>query len=184
MRSIPLTFCAAALAAATLVPIPSALAESGSGHEDSRSRAALSVSPSSVAPGGEVELELSGCKAKEAKGSSDAFVSEARFTSGGDRTLYAEARVRADAEPGDYDVEAVCDKHTRVTATLTVVHRERPVPIAPVHAGGGGTAVLASETAEQDGPGTTHEVIGLGLAAVAAVAVAFRSVRRRRPAAD
>ncbi|MFE7574343.1 hypothetical protein ACFU5Z_06355 [Streptomyces sp. NPDC057521] len=185
MRSIPLTFCAAALAAATLVPIPSALAESGSGHEDSGSRAALSVSPSSVAPGGEVELELSGCKAKEAKGNSDAFVSEARFSSGGgDRTLYAEARVRADAEPGDYDVQAICDKHTRVTATLTVVHRERPVPIAPVHAGGGGTAVLASETAEQDGPGTAHEVIGLGLAAVAAVAVAFRSVRRRRPAAD
>ncbi|MGW2474582.1 hypothetical protein [Streptomyces sp. NPDC001665] len=184
MRSIPLTFCAAALAAVTLVPIPSALAESGSGHEDSRSRAALSVSPSSAAPGSEVELELTGCKAKEAKANSDAFVSEARFSSGGDRTLYAEARVRADAEPGDYDVQAICDKHTRVTATLTVVHRERPVPIAPVHAGGGGTAVLASEAADQDGPGTAHEVIGLGLAALAAVAVAFRSVRRRRPAAD
>ncbi|WP_405936887.1 hypothetical protein OG338_09430 [Streptomyces sp. NBC_00726] len=184
MRSIPLTFCAAALAAATLVPIPAALAESGSGHEDSRSRAALSVSPSSVAPGGRVGLELSGCKAKEAEGSSDAFVSDARFSSGDGRTLHAEARVRADAEPGDYDVRATCDKHTRVTATFTVVHRERPMPVAPVHAGGGGTAVLAGKAAEQDGPGTVHEVIGLGLAAVAAVAVALRSVRRRRPAAD
>ncbi|PZT71916.1 MULTISPECIES: hypothetical protein [unclassified Streptomyces] len=186
MRSIPLTFCAAAVAAATVVPVPAALAESGSGHEDSRSRVTLSVTPSSLAPGGEVELELAGCKAKEAKGSSDAFVSEARFSSGGDRTLYAEARVRADAEPGDYDVRAVCkdDKHTTVTATLTVVHRSRPMPVAPVHAGGGGTAVLASDTVEQDGPGTTQEVIGFGLAAVAAAAVAFRGVRRRRPAAD
>ncbi|WP_405897879.1 hypothetical protein OG242_10400 [Streptomyces sp. NBC_00727] len=186
MRSIPLTFCAAALAAATLVPIPAALAESGSGHEDSRSRATLSVSPSSVAPGREVDLELSGCKAKEAKGNSDAFVSEVRFSAGNDRALFAEASIRSDAEPGDYDVEAVCKdgKHTKATATVTVVHRERPMPVAPVHAGGGGTAVLASETAEQDGPGTTHEVIGLGLAAVAAVAVAYRSVRRRRPAAD
>ncbi|MEU2248754.1 hypothetical protein [Streptomyces sp. NPDC019224] len=186
MRSIPLTFCAAAVAAATLVPVPAALAESGSGHEDPRSRVTLSVSPSSVAPGGEVELELAGCKAKEAKGNSDAFVSEARFSPGGDRTLFAEARVRADAEPGDYDVQAICkdDKRTRATTTFTVVHREHPMPVAPVRAGGGGTAVLASESAGQDGPGTTHEVIGLGLAAAAAVAVAFRSVRRRRSAAD
>lgn len=187
MRFIPLTFCAAAVAAATLVPAPAALAESGSGHGDApRPRVTLSVTPSSVAPGGEVELELAGCKAKEAKGSSDAFVSEARFSSGGDRTLYAEARVRADAEPGDYDVRAVCkdDKHTTVTATLTVVHRSRPMPVAPVHAGGGGTAVLAGESAEQDGPGTTQEVIGFGLAALAAGAVACRGMRRRRPVTD
>ncbi|THA30164.1 hypothetical protein E6R18_21540 [Streptomyces sp. A1277] len=186
MRSIPLTFCAAAVAAATLVPVPSALAEAGSGHEDSRSRATLSVSPSSVAPGGEVDLELAGCKGKEAKGNSDAFVSQARFSPGEDHTLFAEARIRSDAEPGDYDVQALCkdDKHTKVSAVVTVVHRERPMPVAPVRAGGGGTAALAGEATEQAGPGTVHEVIGLALAAVAAVAVAFRSVRRRRPAAD
>lgn len=185
MRSIPLTFCAAAVVAATLLPAPVALAESGSGHGDSRSRATLSVSPSSVAPGGEVDLEVDGCKGKEAKGNSDAFVSEARFSPGDGRTLFAEARIRSDAEPGDYDVQAICkdDKHTKVSAVLTVVHRDRPMPIAPVRAGGGGTAVLAGQ-AQQDGPGTVHAVTGLALAAVAAVAVAFRSARRRRPATD
>ncbi|THA72247.1 hypothetical protein E6P78_02950 [Streptomyces sp. A0958] len=186
MRPIPLTFCAAAVAAATLVPVPSALAEAGSGHDDSRSRATLSASPSSVAPGGEVDLKVTGCKGKEAKGNSDAFVSEARFSPGEDHTLFAEARIRSDAEPGDYDVQALCkdDKHTKVSAVVTVVHRNRPMPVAPVRAGGGGAAALAGEATEQAGPGTVHEVIGLALAAVAAVAVAFRSVRRRRPAAD
>ncbi|MFD7444650.1 hypothetical protein [Streptomyces sp. NPDC059909] len=57
-------------------------------------------------------------------------------------------------------------------------------PYAPVRAGGGGTATsLASEDAkraDQQGPGTPHTVIGLVLAGVAAVAVAFRSSRRRR----
>lgn len=188
MRSIPLTFCAAAVAAATLMPASVALANSDSDHEDSRSRATLTLSPSSVSPGGDVDLEVDGCKGKEAKGSSDAFVSEARFSPGGDRTLFAEARVRSDAEPGDYDVQVVCkgDKHLKASAVLTVVHRSRPMPVAPVRAGGGGTAVLAADqaAAQQDGPGTVHAVVGLALAAVAAVAVAFRSVRRRRPATD
>ncbi|WP_393058309.1 hypothetical protein [Streptomyces sp. LN549] len=186
MRSIPLTFCAAAVAAATLMPASVALANSDSDHEDSRSRVTLTVSPSSVSPGGEVDLEVDGCKGKEAKGSSDAFVSEARFSPGDDRTLFAEARVRSDAEPGDYDVQVVCkgDKHAKASTVLTVVHRSRPMPVAPVRAGGGGTAVLADQAAQQEGPGTVHAVVGLALAAVAAVAVAFRSVRRRRPAAD
>ncbi|MFI6948419.1 hypothetical protein [Streptomyces sp. NPDC050422] len=186
MRSIPLTFCAAAVAAATLMPASVALANSDSDHEDSRSRATLTLSPASVSPGGEIDLEVAGCKGKEAKGSSDAFVSEARFSPGDDRTLFAEARVRSDAEPGDYDVQVVCkgDKHAKASAVLTVVHRSRPMPLAPVRAGGGGTAVLADQAAQQDGPGTVHAVVGLALAAVAAVAVAFRSARRRRPATD
>ncbi|MFI6700945.1 hypothetical protein ACIBJC_18560 [Streptomyces sp. NPDC050509] len=70
-------------------------------------------------------------------------------------------------------------------------HRE---PWSPVRAGGGGTAQLAAEAAPANraeehkstgtaGPGTPHAVIGLILAGVAAVAVAFRSVRRQRTAA-
>ncbi|MFD7717180.1 hypothetical protein [Streptomyces sp. NPDC059814] len=187
MRSIPLTFCTAAVAAATLMPASVALASSGSDHDqESRSRVTLSVSPSSVAPGGEVDLEVDGCKGKEAKGNSDAFVSEARFSPGDGRTLFAEARIRSDADAGDYDVQVVCkdDKHAKASAVVTVVHRNRPMPVAPVRAGGGGTAVLADQAAQQEGPGTAHAVIGLALAAVAAVAVAFRSVRRRRPATD
>ncbi|MEV6398890.1 hypothetical protein AB0M39_29590 [Streptomyces sp. NPDC051907] len=55
-------------------------------------------------------------------------------------------------------------------------------PVAPVRAGGGGAAPLAAQPAAEDaGPGTPHTVIGLVLAGVAAVAVALRSARRRRP---
>ncbi|MBO0918776.1 hypothetical protein [Streptomyces laculatispora] len=187
MRSIPLTVCAAAVAAATLMSASVALADAGREQgQDSRSRATLSVSPSSIAAGGEVDLEIDGCKGKEAKGSSDAFVSEARFSPGDDKTLFAKARIRADAEAGDYDVQVMCkdDKRTKASAVVTVVHRDRPMPVAPVRAGGGGTAVLAGQAAHQEGPGTVHALIGLGLAAVAAVAVALRSVRRRRPVID
>ncbi|MFJ4922130.1 hypothetical protein [Streptomyces sp. NPDC088725] len=58
-------------------------------------------------------------------------------------------------------------------------------PIAPVRAGGGGTAVLAADgqaAADRSGPGAPHAMVGLLLTAVAAIAVTFRSVRRRRTA--
>ncbi|MCZ0999216.1 hypothetical protein O1M63_15735 [Streptomyces mirabilis] len=48
-------------------------------------------------------------------------------------------------------------------------------PVAPVHAGGGGTAHFASVDARSSSPGTKHAVIGLVLASAAAVAVAVRS---------
>jgi hypothetical protein len=50
-------------------------------------------------------------------------------------------------------------------------------PVAPVHAGGGGTATSVAASA---GPGTAHAVTGLVLAGVAAVAVVLRGSRRRR----
>ncbi|MDF6042649.1 hypothetical protein LRD69_10855 [Streptomyces sp. JH14] len=195
MRSIPLTFCGAAVVAATLLSAPVALADSDSGSDsgrdqDSASRATLSVDPSSVAPGGEVDLQFDGCKSDEAKGISDAFESDASFSPEGSDGLFAEAKVRSDASAGDYDIWVTCndDKSTRASGTVTVVDRDGTAPltpIAPVAAGGGGTAtVLAGETAEQSGPGTVHTVIGLVLAAVAAVAVALRSARRRRPVTD
>ncbi|MET7715731.1 hypothetical protein [Streptomyces sp. NPDC005407] len=60
-------------------------------------------------------------------------------------------------------------------------------PFAPVRAGGGGTAALAADgppDPAEAGPGIPHTVIGLVLAGAAAVAVAFRSSRRRRSDSD
>lgn len=57
-------------------------------------------------------------------------------------------------------------------------------PVAPVHAGGGGTAHFASVDVRSAGPGTKQTVIGLVLASVAAVAVAVRSARRGRGTRD
>ncbi|TPQ18404.1 hypothetical protein [Streptomyces sporangiiformans] len=53
-------------------------------------------------------------------------------------------------------------------------------PVAPVRAGGGGTAQLSAVEDRSEGPGTWHAVVGLVLAGVAAVAVAVRSARRGR----
>ncbi|MCX5412368.1 hypothetical protein [Streptomyces sp. NBC_00059] len=186
MRSLSITFCAAVAAAAISLPASAALAESKS--DDSReekSSGTVSVSPSRVSPGGEVELRVDICgKSRSARGNSEAFESEARFEPDG-KELVADARIRSDAAPDDYEVWVTCkDGHGRATGTVTVVHHSRPSPVAPVRAGGGGTAVLAEKASADEGPGTPHAVIGLGLGAVAAVAIAFRSVRRRRSALD
>ncbi|MEU6921949.1 hypothetical protein [Streptomyces sp. NPDC046631] len=188
MRLIPLTFCAAAVVAATLVPASAALADSGSGSAQEKGRVSLTATPSSLVPGGETDLRLEGCEGGEATGRSDAFVSEARFSSAADGGLVTRARISSDASPGDYDLRVDCkdDKGTTgatATGTLTVVDRGRATPLAPVAAGGGGATLFAGRDARQEGPGTVHAVIGLVLAAVAAVAVAFRSARRR-PATD
>ncbi|MGP3752668.1 hypothetical protein [Streptomyces sp. IBSNAI001] len=179
MRSLPLTFCAAIAAGAISLPASAALAATAS---DDRS-GTVSVSPSRVSPGGEVELRTEACgKGRSARGNSEAFASEARFEPADGKGLVADARIRSDAAPDDYEVWVTCkDGHGKATGTVTVVHHSRPSPVAPVRAGGGGTAALAEEAADE-GPGTRHAVIGLGLGAVAAVAVAFRSARRRRPA--
>ncbi|MFI1221629.1 MULTISPECIES: hypothetical protein [unclassified Streptomyces] len=181
MRSMPLTFCAAAAAALIAVPAPAALASPAApaGDDD---RGTVSVTPSTIAPGGQVELWVDVCgKGRRAKGNSDAFTSVAQFRPADDKGLFAEARIRSDAEPRSYDVWVTCeDSGGKATGTLTVIHHNRPSPAAPVKAGGGGTATLAERSTEAEGPGTRHAVIGLVLAAVAAVAVALRSSRRRR----
>jgi hypothetical protein len=186
MRSLPITFCAAVAAATIALPASAALA--GPKSDDSReekSSGTVRVSPSRVSPGGEVELRTDICgRGKSARGNSEAFRSEARFEPADGKGLVAEARIRSDAAPDDYAVWVTCKGgHGKATGTVTVVHHRKPSPVAPVRAGGGGTAVLAEEAADQ-GPSTRHAVIGIGLCAVAAVAVAFRSVRRRRSARD
>ncbi|MFF4661546.1 hypothetical protein [Streptomyces sp. NPDC001282] len=194
MRSIPLTLCAVAVVAVTLVPAPAALAEpdpvtAPRAGPDGGSGASLSVTPRSAAPGGEVALRLDGCAGGSAEGSSDVFVSKARFAPAADGGLFARARIGAEASPGDHGVQAVCaDGGERATGTVTVTVAGRDAaatPLAPVRAGGGGTAALSDEEARPSGPGIAHAVIGLALAAGAVVAVVFRgAARRRRPAAD
>lgn len=185
MHSLPLTFCAA-IAAGTIA-LPASAASAGYKTEnpgDEKRSGTVSVSPSRVSPGGEVELRVDVCgKGRSARGNSEAFASEARFEPADGKGLVAHARIRSDAAPDDYEIWVTCkDGHGKATGTVTVVHHGRPSPVAPVRAGGGGTAVLAEEAAADEGPGTRHAVIGLGLGAVAAVAVAFRGARRRRSA--
>ncbi|GGP67564.1 MULTISPECIES: hypothetical protein [Streptomyces] len=182
MRFRQVTLCAAVAAATALMPVAVATAES-------ESHGSLTVTPSTIAPGGEVDLRVSVCSGRQAVGTSEAFVSQAQFAPAADGGLFAHARIRSDAQARSYDIWVNCkDSSGQASGRVTVVHGgghhddhpdHHATPHAPVHAGGGG-AQLADRQATEQGPGTRHAVIGLALAAVAAVAVAGRSVRRRR----
>ncbi|MFG2134185.1 hypothetical protein ACGFNV_41385 [Streptomyces sp. NPDC048751] len=194
MRSLKVTLCAgAAVTVAALAP--TAYAADGPG---------LSVTPSTPAPGTDIGVRVSGCTGTTATAASAAFVTDAHL-SGGEGTLVGETRVRSSVRAGSYDVRVSC-AGSDLKGALTVVtrpvghgpHRSTPSPhtspVAPVHAGGGGTAHLSSSVADSSvadssvdvddaraaGPGAAQAVTGLVLAGVAAVAVALRSVRRSR----
>ncbi|MEU8886811.1 hypothetical protein [Streptomyces sp. NPDC048442] len=181
MRSSHLTLCAGAALAAVLVPAPAALAAvpavpapvTVTNNEENRN---VTVTPSTIAAGGEVDLRVHICNGKKAVGTSEAFSSPAYFNPAADGGLFAEARIRSDAQGRDYGIHVKCeDGDGSASGNVTVVHH-RTEPTAPVRAGGGGTALAA----ESDGPGTSHTLIGLGLAAAAAIAIAGRSARRRK----
>ncbi|MCX4609068.1 MULTISPECIES: hypothetical protein [Streptomyces] len=191
-----LTLCAGAVLAAAFTP--AAYAADGG----------VSVSPVSPAPGSDVQLRALGCTGTTGTAVSTAFVADARLTGQGG-VLVGDTRVRSSATPGAYEVKVSCDgRQNRVSGTVTVTAPGGPTslrsvlavptaltsalalpnglasPIAPVHAGGGGTAHFASVDARSSSPGTKHAVIGLVLASAAAVAVAVRSARRGHDTRD
>ncbi|MFJ9902697.1 hypothetical protein ACIRVK_07295 [Streptomyces sp. NPDC101152] len=175
MGSARITLCAAALAVVAFAP--TAYAQDGG----------VWVNPATPVPGSDVALRVSGCAEKTATAVSAAFVADARL-SVADGALVGETRVRSSLTVGTYDVTVTCGTSRR-TSTLTVGQdTARPSapanvpasPVAPVHAGGGGTARLSSSGVRAAGPGTAHAVTGLVLAGVAAAAVAVLGGRRRR----
>ncbi|MFE9834975.1 hypothetical protein ACFYP4_07490 [Streptomyces sp. NPDC005551] len=192
MGSLRLTLCTGAVLAAAFTPAAYA------------ADAAVSVTPSPPAPGSDITLRATGCKDRTGVAKSPAFVADARLT-GGDGALVGESRVRSSLKPGTYGVQVTCDGvDDKVRGTLTVARADGPgraasdpasrpadrpeqpassapaSPVAPVRAGGGGTAHFASVDTRATGPGTGQAVIGLVLASAAAVAVAVRSARRDR----
>jgi hypothetical protein len=190
MRRFGVTFCAAA-AVATTVLIPATAATAATA--DSEPTGSVTITPSVIAPGESADLRVSVCSGEKAVGTSAAFVSEAQFAPAADGGLFAEMKIRSDAKAKEYPVEVTCqDSAGKAAGVITVTraehhhqHHTQPLePVAPVHAGGGGAALLAAEGAHEQGPGTRHAVIGLVLAGVAAVAVAGRSVRRRRQGSE
>ncbi|MCS0634626.1 hypothetical protein NX801_02925 [Streptomyces sp. LP05-1] len=195
MRSGLLAFRAAG-AAAVLVLGPAAGAVYA-GEDEGHAKVRATVYPAVAAPGGDVDVQVHGCKGKHGVATSKAFVADAKLSSGRegkDRPLYGDTTVASGLAAGTYPVSVHCDGRTHHEAG-TVQVAAKPsgaptvpgvpavpvpsaVPTAPVKAGGGGTA--ATLAADERGPGTPHTVIGLVLAGVAAVAVAYRSARSRR----
>ncbi|MEU2545387.1 hypothetical protein ABZ618_08080 [Streptomyces roseolus] len=190
MRSGPLALRAAGAALALVLAPGAATALAHDGVQ-------VTATPSTAAPGTDVDVRAQGCKGTTGAAKSPAFVADAELTGrdGGAHALFGGATVRTGLQDGTYKITVTCDGHDhRDVGTLTVRHhQERPdhrptpaVPVAPVRAGGGGTAAFAApaapgvaQTAGEAGLGTPYTLIGLGMAGVAAVAVAIRSSRRR-----
>ncbi|MEV6172756.1 hypothetical protein AB0L99_31665 [Streptomyces sp. NPDC051954] len=203
MGPLKVTLCAGAAIFAALTP--AAHAADGGG---------ISVTPTSPAPGTDISLKATGCAGSTGTAVSAAFVADARLT-GADGTLVGETRVSSSITAGTYDVQVTCvGVQVKAALTVVAKSEPQPEtqpqpqpqtqpqtqpsasplleptavassPVAPVQAGGGGTARLAAEAeadsdTDEAGPGTAHAVTGLVLAGVAAVAVALRSVRRSR----
>jgi hypothetical protein len=182
MGSLPLTLCTGILAVAGFAPAAHA-ADGGS----------VSVTPAAPAPGADVTVQTGGCTGGQGTATSGAFVTDALLT-GGQGSLAGETRVRTSVTPGTYDVKVTCSGRVlrgRITVAaggggglgqleqLLRPPSDSASPVAPVHAGGGGTAHFATVATSGSGPGTLQEVTGLALAGIAAVAVGFRTRRSR-----
>ncbi|MGW5776137.1 hypothetical protein [Streptomyces sp. NPDC003863] len=190
MRSAPIALRAAG-AALVLVLAPAA------GGAYAHDGVKVTVTPSTASPGAEVDVRVQGCKGTTGAVKSKAFVADAELTGrdGGGNPLFGDTTIRSGLKDGTYEVGVTCDGHDhRDVGTVQVRHRQEPThrpthhatPIAPVRAGGGGTAAFAApaapgvaQTTSESGLGTPYTLLGLGMAAIAAVAVAFRSSRRR-----
>ncbi|MGW3284401.1 hypothetical protein ACWDR3_07150 [Streptomyces sp. NPDC001002] len=173
MGSAKVTLGAAAVLVAVLTP--TAYAQDGG----------IAIRPASPAPGADVAVRVDGCGQKTATAVSAAFVADAKLT-GADGTLVGETRVRSALSAGSYDVKVTCgdtERKGRFTVGGGTAEPTAPAsPVAPVHAGGGGSAHLAAVDADARaaGPGTAQAVTGLVLAGIAVAAVALLGARRSR----
>ncbi|MFG3494347.1 hypothetical protein [Streptomyces sp. NPDC047928] len=186
MRSGLLALRSVAAAAAVLVP--AALA--GPAHAGDNADVTVKVIPATARPGADVDLRVSGCSGTTGSARSKAFVADAELSGrdGKGKPLHGDTTVKSSLPSGVYAITVVCDgrDHHDVGSVHVTHNPPPPTPHAPVKAGGGGTAALSADapSVAEQGPGTPHTVVGLVLAAAAAVAVAFRSARRRRTGAD
>ncbi|MGY1451912.1 hypothetical protein [Streptomyces sp. SS8] len=175
-------------------PRPSAPGTPGAGRSGSP-EVSVRVSPAEVRPGTEIELWAVACEGTVATARSEAFVADALLAPGADRGgLRGEAVIRSDAEPREYRITVEC-MGVKVTGRVTVRHSgsgpasEGPShhagdpavsPVAPVPAGGGGTAKAAGDEGGEAGPSALHTALGAGLAGTATLVVLWRAAALRR----
>ncbi|MEW2632046.1 hypothetical protein AB0903_10370 [Streptomyces sp. NPDC048389] len=128
--------------AAVLAMAPATAAFAGSSVQ-------ATVSPAAIAPGGEVEIRVVGCRDRSGGARSEAFATEAALSpKGRDGWLAGTARIRSDAKPGTYDVRVRCDlREHRGTGSVDVTrHHSKPHPPEPA----------PSKSFGHDEPGPPH----------------------------
>ncbi|MFF3458026.1 PT domain-containing protein [Streptomyces sp. NPDC002730] len=173
----------------------------------------VTVAPSSAAPGGKVELRVSGCKGTTGAVASQGFVLDAELSRrvGQNTQLFGNTLVKAGAKPGAYDVNVICDGHGHsASGRVQVVQHQpaqqptnqpspqsaqqptnqpsqQPTPVAPVRAGGGGAAAqLAARDAgvNRQNAGPGVPHTVIGLVLAGVAAVAVASRTSRRRRTD
>ncbi|GHF25402.1 hypothetical protein [Streptomyces griseoluteus] len=196
MGSLRLTLCSGIIAATAFTPAVAHAADGGGTH----GAGGLTVAPAVPLPGTDVSLRVRGCTASQGTAVSSAFVSDARLT-GGQGDLSGETRVRTSLKAGTYDVRITCADYS-FTSRISVDAAgpgtrpdadsgSGPVtglsPVAPVLAGGGGTAsgadtstLFATVAPTGSGPGAAQALTGLALAGCTAVTVGALRSRRSR----
>lgn len=196
-RTALLPLGAAALAVCGAAPASAAPAD----PVDPEYAGSVVVTPAKVRAGGEVDLRVAACDGDKGLARSRAFVETATLKEAADQTLTGRADIRPAAEPGRYTVVVDCYDKTGdlkrgiAEGSVFVVggrphpepthhdgrhdghdrDRHHGQPVAPVRAGGGGTAA----DAEGPTPATTLALAGAGAAGLAGFAI----LRRRRLAA-
>ncbi|MFF8651724.1 hypothetical protein ACF06D_26285 [Streptomyces griseoluteus] len=194
MGSLRLTLCSGIIVATAFTPAVAHAADGGGTH----GTGGLTLAPAVPLPGTDVSLRVRGCTASQGTAVSDAFVSDARLT-GGQGDLSGQTRVRTSLKAGAYDVRITCADYS-FTSRISVDESgpgtgpdadsgpdTGPSPVAPVHAGGGGTAsgadtstLFATVAPTGSGPGAAQALTGLALAGCAAVTVGALRSRRSR----
>ncbi|MFD9222917.1 PT domain-containing protein [Streptomyces sp. NPDC060064] len=173
----------------------------------------VTVAPSSAAPGGKVELRVSGCKGTTGAVASQGFVVDAELSRrvGQNTLLFGNTMVKAGVKPGAYDVNVTCDGqgHSASGRVQVVQHQpaqqptnqatpqstqqptnqpsQQPTPVAPVRAGGGGAAAqLAARDASvnRQNAGPGVPHTVIGLVLAGVAAVAVASRTSRRRRTD
>ncbi|GAA3622614.1 hypothetical protein ACG5V6_04420 [Streptomyces chitinivorans] len=173
---------------------PSAPETPGAGQSGAP-EVSVRVSPAKVRPGTEIELRAVACEGTVATARSEAFVADALLAPGADPGgLRGEAVIRSDAEPREYRITVEC-MGVKATGRVTVQHSgSGPAsggpshhttdpavsPVAPVPAGGGGTAKAAGDEDGEAGPSALHTALGAGLAGTATLVVLWRAAALRR----
>ncbi|MEV0277242.1 LPXTG cell wall anchor domain-containing protein [Streptomyces sp. NPDC050610] len=176
--TVRLSLCGAfAVAALAVSPLSAQAQDQADPYAGDETPGAVRIDPLTGAPGGEVALRVSGCRADKAVAKSEAFVADVKLAKDADG-LFGEAAIRSSVSVGEYAVTVACageEETVQGNLTVTAEGSSAPAssPVAPVPAGGGGTAPRIEDTG---GP----EPYGLVLAGGAALVLGGLFLHRRR----
>ncbi|MFE7570805.1 hypothetical protein ACFU76_28240 [Streptomyces sp. NPDC057539] len=164
-----------ALRAAGVVAVLMAAPVLGAADAGAHDSVQVMVTPSAVAPGGEIEIRAEGCASASGAAVSRVFAAEAelkggavgaRGAGGSGGALTGSTVIGPSVKEGRYEIDVRCDGHGHAGAgsfdVVAPAGHDRPghhaSPVAPVRAGGGGAAPLAADAGHVHGTRDVHDV--------------------------